>query len=417
MRKTGLIKYLAFVCCLLLTVSWLPATAVAENETAEQVQTETDESAKLREEIDKLQAQEQAIYAQLQKLEGRLTENTAAIVDAVNQKDILDQQIVLLHDRINNANAQIAGYTRLIADKQEELETLLAQQEELQQKHKLRIRAMEERGKMSYWNILFRATSVTDLLDRLNMIQQIAEADQRSLSDLRRTSSVVLAVKEEMERNRAALEDSRVQLDQAMLDLESKRTEADKILQDLAAKGAEYEALLLKSEEKQDQLLIQLAQKKSTYNRQAYEQWLKNNQEGDAPAYYDDQWLTPLTSYRLTSVFGMRYHPILKRNRMHNGIDMAAPANTPIYAARGGLVITAAYQKDGAGNYVQLDHGDGFRSIYMHMTRYVVAEGDYVAPGQVIGYVGTTGLSTGNHLHFGISLDGTYVNPLEYIPN
>ena len=417
MQKTGLIKYLAFVCCLLMIVCWMPGRAMAENETPEQSQTETDESAQLREEIDKLQAQEQAIYAKLQTLEAKLSENTAAIMDAVNQKDILDQQIVLLHDQINNANAQISTYTRLIADKQEQLDALLLEQDRLQEKHKLRIRAMEERGKLSYWNILFRATSVTDLLDRVNMIQQIAEADQRSLEDLRRTSAVVLAMKEEVERSRAALEANRQQLDQAMQLMEEKRAEADQLLLDLAAKGAEYEALLLKSEEKQDQLLLQLAQKKSTYNRQAYEQWLQNNQEGDAPAYYDDQWLSPLESYRLTSVFGMRYHPVLKRNRMHNGIDMAAPANTPIYAARGGLVITTAYQKDGAGNYVQLDHGDGFRSIYMHMTRYVVAEGDYVAPGQVIGYVGTTGLSTGNHLHFGISLDGTYVNPLEYIPS
>ena len=417
MKRAGLIKYMAFVCCLLLMVSWMPGAAVAETETEGTILTESDESAQLREEIDKLQAQEQAIYAKLQTLESKLTENTAAIADAVNQKDILDQQIVLLYDQISNSDAQIAGYTRLIADKQEQLDILLAQQEQLQKKHKLRIRAMEERGDMSYWNILFRATSITDLLDRLNMIQQIAEADQRSLEDLRRTSSVVSAVKEEMERNRAALDENRQQLELAMEAMEAKRAEADQLLQDLAAKGAEYEALLLKSEEKQDQLLIQLAQKKSTYNRQAYEQWLENNKEGDAPAYYDDQWLSPLTSYRLTSVFGMRFHPVLKRNRMHNGIDMAAPANTPIYAARGGLVITAAYQKDGAGNYVQLDHGDGFRSIYMHMTRYVVAEGDYVAPGQVIGYVGTTGLSTGNHLHFGISLDGTYVNPLEYIPN
>lgn len=417
MRKTLLIKYLAFVCCLLLMVSLFPATVTADNDTAEEIQTESDESIKLREEIDKLQAQEQAIYKQLQKLESQLSENTVAITDAVNQKDILDQQITLLYEQINNSNAQISSYTQLIADQQEELEALLVQQEQLQQKHKMRIRAMEERGEMSYWNILFRATSVTDLLDRLNMIQQIAEADKRSLSDLRRTSAVVSAVKEESERSRADLENSRAQLDIAMQDLESKRAEADQILQNLAAKGAEYEALLLKSEEKQDQLLIQLAQKKSTYNRQAYEQWLASNQEGDGPAYYDDQWLSPLATYRLTSVFGMRFHPVLQRNRMHNGIDMAAPADTPIYAARGGLVITAAYQKDGAGNYVQIDHGDGFRTIYMHMTRYIVQVGEYVAPGQVIGYVGSTGLSTGNHLHFGISLDGAYVNPLEYIPN
>ena len=411
MQRNQTIRYLAFVCCFLLLLSWTPTMAWAENET------DTDSSSQLQDEIDKLQDQEEALRKKLDKLESKLLANTEAIADAVEQKDVLDQQIVLLHDQINNANDQIAGYTALIADKQAELDNVLIQQSQLQEKHKQRIRAMEERGKMTYWNILFRSTSITDLLDRLSMIQQIVDADQRNLSDLRRTSVVVLAVKDEMERNRTALDAAKATLDRSLEELETKRTEAEKLLQDLIAKGAEYEELMLKSEEKQDDLLIQLAQKKSTYNRQAYEEWLKNNMEGDAPAYYDDQWLTPLTKYKLTSPFGMRYHPILKRDRMHNGIDMAASANTPIYAARGGVVITASYQKDGAGNYVQIDHGDGFRSIYMHMTRYVVAEGDFVAPGQVIGYVGSTGLSTGNHLHFGISLNGTYVNPLEYIPN
>ena len=100
---------------------------------------------------------------------------------------------------------------------------------------------------------------------------------------------------------------------------------------------------------------------------------------------------------------------------VHNGIDMACAAGTTIYASRGGVVEVAGYQADGAGNYIQLNHGDGFRSIYMHMTNYIVNQGDYVAPGQIIGYVGNTGLSKGNHLHFGISYHGTYVNPMEYI--
>ena len=164
--------------------------------------------------------------------------------------------------------------------------------------------------------------------------------------------------------------------------------------------------------------MLQLAQKKSSYNDAAYKEWLENEKQGEEPKYYEnDTWISPLKSYKLTSPFGMRFHPVLKVNRMHNGVDMAAPANTPIFAARGGQVITASYQKDGAGNYVQIDHGDGFRSIYMHMTRYIVKVGDYVTPGQVIGYVGSTGVSTGNHLHFGISRNGKYVNPMEYIPN
>ena len=111
----------------------------------------------------------------------------------------------------------------------------------------------------------------------------------------------------------------------------------------------------------------------------------------------------------------MRFHPILGIWRMHNGVDLACAEGTPIYASRGGLVEVAGYQADGAGNYIQLNHGDGFRSIYMHMTHYIVRQGQYVAPGQIIGYVGNTGLSKGAHLHFGISYQGVYVNPMEYI--
>ena len=100
---------------------------------------------------------------------------------------------------------------------------------------------------------------------------------------------------------------------------------------------------------------------------------------------------------------------------MHNGIDMAANTGTPVYATRSGIVTVAAYQAGGAGYYVKIDHCDGYGSIYMHMTHYIVAAGDCVSAGQIIGYVGSTGGSTGPHLHFGISYAGTYVNPLAYI--
>ena len=111
----------------------------------------------------------------------------------------------------------------------------------------------------------------------------------------------------------------------------------------------------------------------------------------------------------------MRTHPVLGYKRMHNGIDMACASGTPIYATRAGTVTVASYQAGGAGNYVSINHGDGFSSIYMHMTHYIVYAGQQVSKGQVIGYVGSTGISTGPHLHFGISYAGTYVNPLAYI--
>ena len=111
----------------------------------------------------------------------------------------------------------------------------------------------------------------------------------------------------------------------------------------------------------------------------------------------------------------MRIHPISKVWKMHEGVDFSAAQGTPIYAARSGKVTTASYQAGGAGYYVSINHGDGYSSIYMHMTHYIVKPGDYVNAGQVIGYVGSTGGSTGPHLHFGIAYKGEYKNPMNFI--
>ena len=123
----------------------------------------------------------------------------------------------------------------------------------------------------------------------------------------------------------------------------------------------------------------------------------------------------PISYRAFTSPFGWRVHPIYGTERFHYAVDLAAPQGTPLYAARSGPVSAATYSGD-SGYYVQINHGDGYRSIYMHMTHYVVGYGQYVSRGQVIGYCGSTGMSTGSHLHFGISLNGSYVNPAHYIP-
>ena len=110
----------------------------------------------------------------------------------------------------------------------------------------------------------------------------------------------------------------------------------------------------------------------------------------------------------------MRYHPLTGVYKMHYGVDLAAGKGTAIYAAKSGTVTTAAYG-EANGYYVTINHGDGYSSVYCHMTNYTVSAGDYVAQGDVIGYVGTTGWSTGPHLHFEILYNGSNVNPMNYI--
>jgi len=159
----------------------------------------------------------------------------------------------------------------------------------------------------------------------------------------------------------------------------------------------------------------EIAAKEKELKEAKYDEYLaKLALQGQNPPS-NASWTTPVSGYRLTSPFGMRLHPVLGYYRMHNGIDLACAQGTPIFAARAGKVTVASYQAGGAGNYVSINHLDGFASIYMHMTHYVVSAGQTVSQGQLIGYVGSTGISTGPHLHFGISYAGTYVNPLAYI--
>ena len=123
----------------------------------------------------------------------------------------------------------------------------------------------------------------------------------------------------------------------------------------------------------------------------------------------------PLESYtRVSDDYGYRIHPILNVKQFHNGVDFAAPKGTPIYAAYDGMVVAATYSAT-MGNYVMIDHGDNLYTIYMHASKLYVSEDDVVKKGQKIAGVGTTGRSTGNHLHFSIRKNGAYVSPWDYI--
>ena len=382
-------------------------------------------SSEIKKQIAELKEEKKEIDAQLKEVQGQYKANASEIEDIVAQKNAIDQEIQLLHQQVTNINQQVATYALLIADKQDELDDANARLEELQEKNKERIRAMEEEGEISYWSIIFKANNFSDLLDRLSMVQEINAADQRRLQEISDVAEQVASVQAELETEKADLEAAREELDAAEVTLEEKRAEADELLTELIAKGEEFQALIDESEELQSDLMKEIAQAEKDLKAAEYKEWLATYVPTTLPSGTDTTpstqapsssgWIKPLKSYTLTSPFGMRLHPIKKKWLPHEGVDMSAPQGTPIYAAKAGKVTTTSYQEGGAGYYVSINHGDGFASIYMHMTHYIVSPGQYVATGQVIGYVGSTGGSTGPHLHFGISYQGEYVNPLKYI--
>ena len=372
-------------------------------------------SSEIQEEIDVLEEKNDAIQAEINAIRKLYNANFSEMEDMVAKKNAIDQEMTLLNDKIITLNDQIRAYSQLIADTQEELDNAQDRLSVLSEEYRERVRAMEEEGGVTYWEVIFKANSFVDLLDRLNMMEEISAADQRRLQEMRAAADIVTATQLNLESEKATLEESRKEVDVAQAELEERRQEADEILIELEKKSAEFQALLDESEALQDDLMKEIAQKEKELKEAKYDERLAQLAAAGQNPPSNSTWVRPLSSLNVTSPFGMRLHPVLGYTRMHNGIDLGAASGTPIYATRSGKVTVASYQAGGAGNYVSINHLDGFSSIYMHMTHYVVSVGQTVSAGQVIGYVGSTGISTGPHLHFGISYAGTYVNPLAYI--
>ncbi len=402
-KKRCVGRILPLVLALVMAVSCLPMSGRAAS------------SREIQEQIDALEEKSAAIQKEINAIQGQYNSNYRDMQDMVAQKESIDQELTLLNSKVETTNQQISAYSQLIADTQEELEDAQLELRQLSEQHRQRVRVMEEQGNLTYWEVIFQANSFIDLLDRLTMVEEINAADRKRIQQMRIAADIVSATQLNLETEKSSLEQTRVQLAEDEEALAEKRKQSDELLHELEKKAEEFELLLAKSEELQEELMQQIAAKEKDLEEAKYDEYLaKLALQGENPPS-SATWITPVSGWRLSSPFGMRKHPVLGYSRMHNGIDMACAQGTPIYATRAGKVTRAAYQAGGAGNYVSINHLDGFASIYMHMTHYVVSAGQTVSQGQLIGYVGSTGISTGPHLHFGVSYAGTYVNPLAYI--
>lgn len=410
---TILAGVMAAVMILSLLLSLLVSTAHAAS------------SSEIADQIEVLEQEYEKQQQALKELEQQLAKNNREIKNMVERKNGIDQQIVILSEQIVTINQIVSAHNLQIADKQDELDAAQQKLALLQEAYKDRIRVMEEQGDVSYWSVIFQANSFSDLLDRLNMIAEIAQSDRIRMQQIRDLAQQVEEAKLELAEQKAELEVAKLELEQTQGELENKSTEAEGLLFALLEAGGEYELLIDEGEKNATDLMDQLDDSWDAYEEAKYREWLATSVpptttstrvKGQLTNEVNGiVWYTPTTNFKVTSRFGYRYDPINGKWSGHNGVDLGAPKNTPIVATRAGKVTFTGYQEDGAGYYVWINHGDGYKTIYMHMTRYIVEDGQYVEAGEIIGYVGTTGRSTGYHLHFGIKYNGSYVDPLDYI--
>lgn len=361
-------------------------------------------------EIDALKEDAAALANTKKNLNNQLAALEGEINSALSKKLVVEQEINVVEEQIATTQALIAKYDEQIA--QEEVNLAEAQERETQHYEEFcrRVRAMEEEGTVTYWQIIFNAADFTDLLDRTMMVNEIVEYDNAVMDALEQARIDVENAKAALESARAEQVDAKTALDAQKAELDAKKATINTLLKELEAKQDQYESSLDKLDSQMTALDDEIAAKQEELRRQIAAGQANRVDTGSG-------YLWPLDGcYVITSRFGPRTHPITGIYSNHLGTDIRANYGTPIKAARGGTVITSGYHSS-YGNYVVVDHYDGVTTLYAHMSSRAVSVGQTVSQGQVLGYVGSTGSSTGNHLHFEVRVNNVRQDALNYYPN
>ena len=348
----------------------------------------------------------------LKELNKDIKQKQSEIQAQKNESKDLQKQIDSLEKKIDDTKASIGKLDNAIAAAQNDLATLTAELKEAEKKVKeqnenlnARLRIMYKNGSIGFLDVLLQSGDFTEFLDNLALVQKVFKNDEEVLKDLRKTHDTIAAKKKEIEQLNAELEQSRELAKQTKKDLDSQQA-------DLDDKKDAVDSDIAQSQEDLDKMEAEA----EALNEQIRQAALANSKKDGGKKYYTGgQMCWPAPSYtRISCYFGWRTHPITGRKNYHGGTDLAAPGGSPILAAESGTVIIAAHHWS-YGNYIVIDHGGGLATLYAHSSKLLVSKGAKVKRGQKIALVGTTGSSTGNHLHFEVRKNGVRVNGLPYI--
>lgn len=368
--------------------------------------------ASTQSEIDDLKDEAAAIDERKEEVQQRLDQLSDDKDEAMARKEALDEQCAVIQEEIDNVSAQITEYDTLIAEKEAQIAENEAKEEAQYELFSKRVRVMEENGSISYWEVIFKATSVPDLLSRIDFINEIMDYDERIMEDLRTTRQQLAQERQELEDAKAAQVAAKEELTERQNELETQRAEADALMQKIQAESDEYQDTLdaLDQEEEDIQARIVELSKQTTTGTSDATTGVVTSWMGSGGYMWPEK-----VSKRITSPFGPRSSPGGIGSTNHKGVDIGGVGyTTQVLASKAGTVIVSQYSQS-YGNYVVVSHGSGNTTLYAHMSQRLVSAGQNVEQGQVLGITGSTGNSTGAHLHFEITEGGVRVNPLNYL--
>ena len=406
---------LAFVMVLSLVITVLPAHAVDE--------TDLERLAEKRAQLEEQLAEQEQVIQDL-------SDNQTLIV---YRKAALDKQISLNRETIALIEEQIAVYQELIDRKEEELAAATAAETEQTALLRERIRSMEENGGYSYLAFIFDADSVPEILARAADVNDIMHYDRELEKSLQKSREDVETIKREYEIAKAEQDAINEELAARREQLNAQVGAACELIANLDELShdaqAEYDAIAQAEEEAMRGLMK--AMQEDAAQQAAQKMWYggasggaaasgastsgggANANSTNASLAFNGSFIWPVDSTYVTSRYGERSAPTAGASTNHKAIDIGASSGAPIYAATDGQVANATYN-DGLGYYVSIEHDGETATRYSHMTNFIVQPGEYVKQGQIIGYVGESGIATGSHLDYAVIKNGQQVDPMQY---
>ena len=398
MKKIWKLTGLVLVCSILMVSIPQRVMVSAADDTSATIQQKKDEISNAKKEREELKKS----LNDVKKMVSKLEKSKTSLKNYVKE---LDSQLAEVETKIQELKDLITAKEAEIEQTKKELEEAIAIENKQYEEMKIRIKFMYEKGNQFYLEMMLGAQSFGDMLNKAQYVESISAYDRQKLEEFQLSRELIEVCKQELEEEEAMLREAKTAVEQeqanleVLIDTKEKEItayESDIKTQEQAIK--EYEEYI----REQDETIA------------ALEKALKEMQ-GSNIKYDGGMFAWPAPSYtRITSEYGWRIHPTLKVNKFHNGVDMGAPGGSPILAAYDGEVAQAGYSST-MGNYIYLNHGSGLVTIYMHASKLYVSKGQKVSKGDKIAAVGTTGRSTGNHLHFGVRLNGEYVSPWNYL--
>lgn len=406
-------RIICAVICLALCAAFHTQETVPVYASATNMSSITSESIKEKEgQIDQAQKEKKDLQNTLSDIKKMKEQLEAERSDLKKYVTMLDNDLNVIENNIATLTVQIGMKEERIAATEKELAEAQATQEQQYESMVQRIRFIYEKGDSQFMELLMSAESFGDFLNKADYLEMVVAYDRKMYQEYEATTQYVDLCRQQLEVEKEYLDEQKAAVEAQQQELEgliqAKNQEITERETDISNKEQaikEYEAEIAEQNELIATLEAQVAEEKKKILAES----------GKVLTYDGGVFKFPLATYtRVSDDYGMRIHPTLGVEQFHNGVDFAAPKGTAIYAAYDGVVVAATYSAT-MGNYVMLDHGDGLYTIYMHASALYVSKDDVVTRGETIAAVGSTGRSTGNHLHFSVRLNGSYTSPWNYL--